>query len=230
MSAHVVVNFTVIDNFHTVPSVSIPTYLASLTLTNTGNDVIRPAAWMMYGYIFMLAEPVHYPYNEGFNINSCGLKMFHMNGNLYRFQPIGNVFKEIPAKSFIRCKLRIGHHQISRTDSMPRWFFTGDNLQPRIIRNTEDESLDFVSPFLYRKQYQNDHSKHSKPYTVQDRYEIYKRHEVGSTQLSILPTPLSVQSESASRVEFQPQLYVIVHAADFDNEIQYLSGSHSFTF
>lgn len=224
MSKYFKINFTVENNFYSLPGSEYPVYLATLTLTNIGSDVIKPASWEMYGCIFMLVEPEYYPYSSGFHILSCGLRVFHINGNLYRFQPIGNAFPEMGGNSVVKCNIKIGHYQMSKTDSMPRWFFTADNIQPKVIENTNDESLSFVSEFKYPYQYQSSRYRHSKPFTPQDRYRMYKRPSVTVPQMSIVPTPLLVKTESSFKMDFEPQHFSIVQSPVFQNEIQYLSG------
>ena len=224
MSKYIILNFTVVNNFYSWPSAELPEYSAIITLTNTGHDVIEPSAWIMYGYLFMLGERQYYPYPDGVRLRGCGMKMYHVNGNFYRFQPIANIFTEIQAKTSIRCHIRVGNHQIARTDSMPNWFFSGEHLQPRIIQNTAGESLDFVSTFEQPKQYQCRSYKNSKPYTVQDRFKLYQRHDLEPSELNILPTPLSLKSDHAVRIQYHPARYLIVENSFFDNEIQYLTG------
>ncbi|XP_060554697.1 uncharacterized protein LOC132715672 [Ruditapes philippinarum] len=83
-SRFVNVSFAVEDNFISGELMGGRGYfLCSVTLTNTGVQTVKAKRWHLYGYFMRLMEIDNYPYQLGYHIKSCGLKLFHVGGSLY---------------------------------------------------------------------------------------------------------------------------------------------------
>lgn len=200
-------------------------YLASVSLANTGDAFIPAKRWQLYGYFMRLAERNSYPYPNGFYLNSCGLKLFHVEGSLYRFEPSGSMFSIIKPSEILQCKFKLQAFQVARTDSFPRWYVTGGLATPKIIANTDDETLAFIKDFKDERQFKKRIDDESRPYTPANRYWRYKygRTEVVS-QLKVIPTPLEMHVDEKLEIEFNTKQWVIVKSEPFLQEIKYFSG------
>jgi len=219
-------NITIEDNFASHQRMFGGGYhTLTFSLTNVGRRELPVRRWQMYGYFFRLAEPQAYPYSDGFYIWSCGLRMFHVNGYLYRFTPVAGVFPGLTPGSSVTCRIKLEGFQVSRTDSFPRWFVTGSNLSPRIIKNTDDESLAFVSEFLHERQYKRRSDDNFRPYTALDRFAQYTGQMGSLDHINVLPTPLEMTKDAKYSMIFQSEDYVIVKNDFFKDEIKQFAGT-----
>ena len=78
---------------------------------------------------------------------------------------------------------------LSRFVVFPRWYVCTPGEQPRILKNTDDEKLDFVSNFVTLEQYKS--SIHvndlSEPFTPAERFAKYNIVDFGFAPLRIIP-------------------------------------------
>lgn len=225
--AHYVrIEFTVEDNFASGDKMGGHGFFtARISLFNTGNDVIHKTRWQLYGYFMRLAEPLEAPYPDGFYVYSCGLKLFHVDGSLYRFEPAGRGFTEVGPHQRLTCRLKLNAFQVSKTDTLPRWYVTAVNTVPKIVENTDDETLSFVTDFNKEQQYKMRFDDHNHPYTPQQRYKIYNenRREV-NRRVKVIPTPLEIDVQDDIEMEFDAKAWVIVKSDIFLQEIVQFSN------
>ncbi|XP_052800914.1 beta-hexosaminidase-like [Mya arenaria] len=212
---HVQLNITVDTNF-----IKRSLYSTHFDLTNRGPKAVEGRQWELYGYFFRLGESKAYPYPRGFYLWSCGLKMFHVNGYLYKFTPVYGLFTGIPSGGSVTCKLRVQGMQVSRTDSFPRWYVTGNDLMPKVIINTDDESLSFVSDLTHPEQYKKYSDDTDHPYTPQDRFNLYAHPKAQIKDINVVPTPLEMTRDDSQTMTFDTDLYPIVKNEKFAREIK----------
>lgn len=225
-ASYVNLSFTVEDNFASEEKMGGKGYyVASVSLVNTGDDVIPAKQWQLHGYFMSLVESESYPYPNGLDLNNCGLKIFHVDGSLYRLEPLGSKYLEVKPSETLTCKIKINNFQVSRTDSFPRWYVTGTTTIPKVLNNTDDENLDFVSDFKAENQFKRRIDDESHPYTPQERYKQDTNGRKNLlTRLKIIPTPFRMQVDDQLEMEFFTNTWVIIKDPQFAEEIKYFSG------
>ena len=225
-SENVILKYTVEDNLITGDYFGTPGYyFASFSLLNTGNEAIPARRWELYGYFFRLIEPKSYPYENGFYIDSCGLKAYHITGMLYKFVPSGDYYTPVMPGEFKTCVLKVAGFQVARTDSMPNWYITGNNLVPKIISNTQGESLSYVSNFKLPRQYKRRKDDPYSPMTAVERYKLYEtRKEMDIEAHPVIPQPLEIKQLKDKSIDWNTETWRIVNNQFFTEEIKYLAG------
>ena len=172
-----------------------------------------------------LVEPNSYPYFDGFFIKSCGLKVYHVIGTLYKFTPAGDYYTEIKPGEVRTCFLKLGGFQVARTDSMPNWYVTGSDVAPKIISNTQGESLQYVSDFTSDRQYKRRKDDPYSPLSASDRYALHETLTGKEAEAHpVLPTPLEITLEKSKTISWNTRDWRVVQKKDFDEEIKYLAG------
>ncbi|XP_045174916.2 beta-hexosaminidase-like [Mercenaria mercenaria] len=203
-------------------------FLGRISLANTGNKEIPTKRWQLYGYSMRLVEMDEYPYPNGYHLNTCGLKLFHVGGSLYRFEPDGDNFVALKPYEIMTCRFKSQAFQIARSDSMPRWYVTSSSTMPKVLENTDDEGLKYVKDFNNKEQYKRRMDDKSSPYSTQTRFEMY---ETGNTEidsrLKIIPTPLIMQVKNKWEMEFNTNKWVIVKSDVFLEEVKFFSDKLS---
>lgn len=227
---YVKLNFTVEDNLVSGKKLGEGGYyIASISLVNTGNDVITASKWQMYGYFMRLAEADSYPYPDGFYVHSCGLKLYLVEGCLYMFEPVGGRFKELKPKETLICRIKLQAFQVARTDTMPRWYVSGENVAPVVIANTNDESLGFVTDFTDERQYKKRVNDKDHPYSPSERYKIHKSGKKESrVAFKVIPTPLEMTFNEYVEMEFNTNHWVLLKSEVFKDEVKNFEGKRLF--
>lgn len=203
-------------------------FLCSMTLSNIGHEVVKAKKWHLYGYFMRLVEKDDYPYPLGYHLSSCGLKIFHIGGSLYKFEPDGDAFTDLKPYERVTCRLKAQAFQIARSDSMPKWYVTSSSTMPKIMFNTDDESLKFVKDFTEERQYKRRSDDKSHPFTPQQRFEMFKTMEKESnSRFKIIPTPLLIELKEKVEMEFNTRQWVIIKSDLFLQEIKQFSGKHA---
>ncbi|XP_060554738.1 beta-hexosaminidase-like [Ruditapes philippinarum] len=128
----------------------------------------------------------------------------------------------------VTCRFKGQAFQITRSDSMPRWYVTSSLSMPKIIANTDDESLNYVKDFTDKRQYQRRIDDKSHPLTPQQRFQMFKMDKKETnTRFKIIPTPLSVQVKEKVEMEFNTKQWVIIKSDPFLQEIKHFSDELS---
>lgn len=222
---HVEVTMAVEDNFITGEKMGgRGFYIASVSLANTGKQVVKAKRWQLYGYFMRLIEKDDYPYPTGFHLSSCGLKVYHVEGSLFRFEPDGWNFAPLEPYSRLTCRFKGQAFSIARSDFMPRWYVTSGTTMPKIVANTDDETLSFVKDFTEENQYKRRADDKSHPFSPQERYDqFYTGDDEVVSRLNIIPTPLSMQINEKLEMEFNTNQWVIVKSDPFLQEVKHFS-------
>ena len=229
ISKNVRITYTVLDNLRCGQRFGHGGYyLTTITMFNGGQLSVPPTRWQLHGYFLRLVEPSHYPYKYGIYITDCGLKLSHLGGNLYRFEPAGGLFNGLLPGANLTCTLQVQGFQVARTDSMPNWFVTGMNLIPKTIQSTVGEEIQYVSEFSQARQYLRRKDDKFQPYSVAQRYDMFSSTKGSVNPVSnIIPTPLEVTVDQLRAMDFSTNTWAIVRSASFKQELVYLSGEHA---
>ena len=225
-SKHVYLSYTVEDNLVTGDTFGTRGYfLASLSLHNTGNLPVPSKQWQLYGYFMRLVEPSSYPYFNGFYIHSCDLKIYHVQGSLYKFTPAGDYFSAIQPGEYRTCVMKVDGFQVAKTDSMPNWYVTGNDVVPRIITNTQGEDLTYVGDLTEEHQYKRRKDDPSSPLSAVDRYAMHGSFKEQEKDVpSVIPTPLIMKMDNSKTISWNTETWRIVDNKNFTEEIKYLAG------
>lgn len=187
---------------------------AEITLRNKGSAPIERDQWSVHFCIttgMELGHLVHRP--EGYVLpGEKSIKLTHFNGCAYKLEPTRD-FKAILPGNSLKFMVHIGP-TLARSDLATRWYVTASGLEPRIISNTADESLDFV--FL---------SKRKKPW---DRFKNNDVADLGKAPLLVIPTPLEIVGLNESRNLSIDSDWVVFGEPGLEEESSFLAGKPVF--
>ncbi|RUS77091.1 hypothetical protein EGW08_015146 [Elysia chlorotica] len=218
-------NYTVLENSYKGKKL----FLAEILLTNTGRKVLPAGGWAIIFSQPYTLEPEQFPYPDGVEKREFGVRFHFFSGNVYRMTPISG-FRPLAPGRVKAIRFVSEHHCVSRTDVHPNWYFTGPNLQPRIIESTRGESLDFVAPFNRSGLWKRNIIKGDKdydwfhPFTPADRARRLKVQDLGRAPTPVIPTPVEMVSYNPrSTLTIDPSSWVIVSSPSLANEARFLS-------
>lgn len=137
-----------------------------------------------------MIEPNHLPDPNGYEIPNSKIKVFHINGCLFKLEPMAGFTRELNSilkvtrwyktiffivepNGNLPADVKGAAWTISRTDFMPRWYVTGTGLLPMNIVSTDDEDLgeNFVGSFdIYQKWKRYSYDFYD-PWNVTDRWQ-----------------------------------------------------------
>ena len=217
MARYIALNYSIVDNF-------VNTWLtfdAELTLTNTGPDI--PAgnntAWSLYFSHSSLIEPDRI-YPDGAELTGTGLKVYNVNGYLYRIVPIAS-FRGIPRNKGLKIPFQANGANVARTDVMPNWYMVAPNAQPRTIDSTSGNDLNFVGAYDTKRKYKRTVGDLYNPYTAIDRFTLFAYHGKSGAK-RIIPTPVSENLDSIKTMKITGADWVVV----VGNELLTSDGQH----
>ena len=152
---------------------------ATISLTNKG-PAIQDKDWAIYFSSIRMILAVE---NEQFKIT-------HLTGDLHKIEPTDK-FRAFPANGTITIPIIGEYWQLSETDVLPRWYVTSTNAKPKIIKNTDTETLaNIVSPI--GEQWRRTPDDHNILMTPQSRFERnadVKKLDASALRGQIIPTP-----------------------------------------
>lgn len=217
ISTNLNVKYDVINNLLNGKS----TFVSKITLENTGGSDIKPGSWELFFYSLHLIQPNSYPYKDGFLFSDCKMKVFHINGNLFKLKP-ENKFR-LNTGGSVECIVEASDWQSIRFESMPNWYVAAEGLIPRDIISTQGEALNFVGPFDTPEKYLRFPGDKFAPFTPEVRYSLNEAMTIpGMEEKRIIPTPveMSLQRGTANI----DSTWVVVGSTKFSNEISLLSS------
>ena len=174
LSSHLLINYKVITNWTALT-------LNKITLKNVGNQRIvagNKFNWSIYfnSLLTVKLEPEH---------ENSNFELTHVDGNLYKLTPTSNFVELKPSQIAI---IWINSHAVlSRHFIFPRWYVCTPGEQPKIVKNTDDDKLGFVSDFIRADQYKSSINDLSEPFTPEVRFEKYNVADLGYAPLRIIP-------------------------------------------
>lgn len=218
------VRYDVVNNLLPIPNGSFPTFLSQITLSNKGSLPIRHGKWSVYFCNIRLVEPEHLKHNPaGYVIpGNYGIKFFHINGCLHKFQTTSD-FKEIAAGDSFTFKFMAAHWSVARTDVMPRWYLSAEGSAPRIIKSTDDEELSFVGKFDTKAKWKRSEDDVYDPYTPAKRYSVDFISDLEIAPNDVIPTPVEMDIDKNSGVTVTSEWTVSIQAG-LENEAAPLKG------
>ncbi len=194
--------------------------LTKLTLTNAGNIALPTKNWQMYFYYSFFIKSVN-NVPLGKNIDKHGIRITHINGDLYCMEPTA-AFKYLLPDRRIELYLQ-SSRIIARTDVMPNWYVVSCGV-PRILNCTKDEAITFVGPFDSPNKWTIHPDNRSNSYTPEQRYSLNKVEDLRKVVRPVMPTPVELTISDASTLTIDPQSWVIISKQGMEQEAAYLSG------
>ncbi|GFO14416.1 beta-hexosaminidase [Plakobranchus ocellatus] len=152
-------------------------YSVSITLTNHSSLTLGFCAgcstsnqWSIYFSHLRMVEPNFLPMDPCVDLEYSGVRFSHVNGSIFKLSPLKS-FQPLKCGESTKIKFNAQHYSASRSDILPNWYLHIDGTEPRLIKSTEGESLDFIGPFDTPKRYKRF------DYTLTSgrrRYDIYQ--------------------------------------------------------
>ena len=213
------VRYDVLDNLE-----SDLTFLSQITLTNKGQTPIKRGDWAVYFCNIRLMESEHLKHNPaGYVIpGNYGIRFTHINGCLHKIETTSD-FKDIAVGESFTFKFQADYWSVARTDVMPRWYVTAEGLSPRVIKNTDDEELGFVGNFDTKEKWKRFTEDVYNPYSPEDRYDMYVISDLGSAPISVISTPVEMNTDAENHVAITSDWTVYIQAG-LENEAAPLKG------
>ena len=185
---------------------------AEITLRNKGSMPIERGQWSVHFCITTGMELDHLAHRpEGYVLpDEKSIKLTHFNGCAYKLEPTRD-FKAILPGNSLKFRVHIGP-TLARSDLAPRWYVTADldGIEPRVIANTADETLDFV--FL---------SNRKKPL---DRFVNNDVADLGKAPLLVIPTPLAILRLNESKKLVIDDEWIALGEPGLEEETSFLAG------
>ena len=186
---------------------------AEITFTNNGSRAIRNSRWAIYASTHLRFTPSSTMEDNAGVEEAIQIRLTHVNGCLYKFEPGVKNLKISPGES-VKCKVKtIPFKVTTRFLVSPNWYIAAEGLKPKTITSTADEEVTFVSfpqAPLYRR-----------------ISEITP--DLGHATLPVVPTPKQVTTSRNSNGK-NTKVYIskewTVSADDrLQNEREFLSGN-----
>ena len=194
---------------------------AEITFTNNGSRAINNIGWAIYASTQLRFTP--FPMIESLENNAAvkeeiQIRLTHVNGCLYKFEPGVENFMISPGES-AKCKVKTIPFRVqTRFLVSPNWYIAAEGQKPRTITSTADEKVAFVS-FPNAPLYGS-------------ISEITP--DLGHAPLSVIPTPKEFttgQNRNAKKTKVYVSKEWTVSADDrLQNERQFLSGNEFITY
>ena len=100
-------------------------------------------------------------------------------------------------------------------------------LEPRILKSTAGELLDFVDSFDTPEKWKRGSNDFYNPLTPSERFDKNSIDDLHCAPIIILPTPLHVSGEFSKNIDFRPESWTIMYSADqpdLSPAAKYLNG------
>lgn len=214
-------------------------FTASLTLTNRCPVTLAyspSSVWSIYFSHLRMLEPDFLPHDDGVDLEHAGVNLSHLNGCIFKLCPLKS-FTPLHEGESLTFQFNAQHYSASRSDILPNWYIHVEGLDPRIIKTTEGESLEFVGPFDTPKRYKRfDYTLPSgkrrydiyQPFTPEVRFFRYSEDKSDSVHMKdVIPTPVHYEVKSDRTLTIKPKWWKIAACeGQFLKEANYLSGNY----
>ncbi|XP_033725091.1 beta-hexosaminidase-like [Pecten maximus] len=219
MASKVTVEIEVLTNTE-----GIRTCWFQTTLTNTGTATISYGHWEIYFHSVRFLQLFDFPYPNGILIKDSPLRLFHVQGSLYRLVPEAELFHGWTAGDKITLHLEAKAFLISRSDFFPNWYVTAPNITPLLIQSAADDNLTFVQAFDAPRKWKRRKNDQYNPFTAEDRFNrnLVIR-DLGHPGSHIIPTPVQVSFDPIKKVQIDTKTWKIFHNLKFSEEVSYLA-------
>lgn len=185
---------------------------AQITLYNSGSKPIKKGQWAIYVCVLGVFDYDQLANNpQGFvPPGGSNLKMTHINGCLYKFEPLRR-FKPFTSGKYLKVQVNTTSFLRARSDLAPNWYVAADGLKPRTISNTAGEDLSFV--FSFQK-------------LTWDPFSAKIVPDLGHAPRIVIPTPKKVTIKDKTRnvhVILGPN-WSVYGEKGLENEAKFLAG------
>lgn len=185
---------------------------AQITIYNSGQKPIVKGKWAIYVCVILGVFDYDQLANNPEGIVPSGnsnLKMTHINGCLYKFEPLDQ-FRPLLEGKYIKIQFKITEVLRARSDLAPNWYVASEGLKPRTIVNTAGEDLSFV--FASQK-------------PKWDPFKAKIIPDLGYAPYAVIPTPKTVViADQAEKVIIEPDKWYVYGQKGLENEVKFLAG------
>ncbi|KAL3885100.1 hypothetical protein ACJMK2_025198 [Sinanodonta woodiana] len=215
------IKYDIVDNINKADG----KYTASLTLTNAGRTQVPLATWKIYFNSLTKIGNDTSPVADNLVLKECGFSVNFVEGTLYYIAPVNGIFKGLTPGESIKCIIEAKDWNVARTDVMPNWYVTDEDMVPKVINSTADEGLSFVGKYDTPQKWKRYTTDRYDPYTLKVRYALNSDiRDVGKEVSLVIPTPYSIkQSDTGGYISFKSADWKIYSEPGFEKEAKYLS-------
>ncbi len=218
LAENIAIRYNVLDNFD-----SASTFSGEMFLENTGERTIQDIPWTLYYCDIRTMEPQDID-PDGAELGDSGLKVFRVNGCLYKIEPQDEFLGFQPGE-VLHIEFVASSFKIARTDSFPNWYFVGPDTDPRVVVSTAVEDLSFIDDFNVPEQWKRSPGDQYDPYSPEDRLDVFDIEDLGEAPGLIVPTPVFSDLDPDSVLDFTgPEWVVVVEDEAVRSEASYLAG------
>ncbi|XP_071112715.1 beta-hexosaminidase-like [Haliotis cracherodii] len=136
------IRYSVLDNL----SDGRGAYRGSIHITNTSSSQLGYGKWGIYFCHLRMMEPDFMPVSDSHVYEDVKMQVKHINGCLFILEPVKG-FATLKTGQTIEIQFKAQYYSVAKTDVFPNWYLTSEGLEPRLIKSTVGESLEFVSSF-----------------------------------------------------------------------------------
>ena len=209
------------------------TYTAKITLTNNSSVVLDwEKKWAIYFCHIRMIEPSILPDEVEAVMVDSGVKFRHINGCLFTIEPIKS-FKPLCKNDSLEILFKAQYYSVARSDLMPNWYITTENLKPKVVKSTSHHDLQYVQPFdddskwkRFSYQLESGTMRRDKydPWTPQERFAKNKIEDMKKPGKDVIPTPYEMVIDKDKTVDLATGNWVILSERDVSNEAKILKG------
>ena len=218
------VTYEVVNNIMNILEGDIPSYLAKITLRNTGSVAIKGAQnWKIYFYSIREVEPGNMTKSGVLTPNNM-FTINYLNGVLYSLTPTKD-FTELKPGNSMSITYRAAAANAARSDNFPNWYVAAPNTKAKVLKSTKGVNADFVKNFDTPAKWKRSAADMYEPMDPGQRYEKNKLKDLERAPLPVIPTPKEIHVEiEGNTVSIDTSKWVIVAESSLQRDAKYLSG------
>ena len=198
-----------------------------ITLTNIGTGPIETATLNMYFHSFNMVEPDHLPDPGGYVSSMNNVKLYHINGMLFRAKFMKD-FGNINSGKSKKITFIVDKWAVSKSDVPPNWYVTSGTREPRIIKSTAGNDPTFVEDFVSPNQYKRYKADMYTPFTPWERFDRVKGEDLGYNTVAhnVIPTPTSFKVDPTQSFTVD-DTWAVTAVPEFMEEASLISGKQA---
>ncbi|XP_067667144.1 chitobiase-like [Haliotis asinina] len=203
------IRYSVLDNLSDGRSA----YRGTIHITNNSSSDLSHGKWGIYFCHLRMMEPDVLPVSDSYVYEDVKIQVKHINGCLFMLEPVKG-FATLKTGQTIEIQFKAQYYSVAKTDVFPNWYLTYEGLEPRLIKSTTGESLDFISSFdtpSKWKRFDYELSNGQKRSDLYDPWSAEVRFQNNETNTGdkkadvnlIVPTPYKIDFKSIDSVNLQ---------------------------
>lgn len=224
MSEEMNIKFEVLDNL--VDDAN--SFLQRVIIGNNGNVDILPGDWSIFFYHIRAINKL-----KSLPLPDCGMVIDHVAGSLYKLSPSKASFKTLKASEKIHCDFHAKYWSVAVTDNMPNWYVWSEGTDPKILRSTEGEQLNFVGQYDTANKWKRYQADTYDPFLPRTRYVLngnVKDLGIGNKVVKegtyIIPTPVDIEVDTDEFLHVKAEDgWVMEENTRFSNEVKMIAGN-----